>query len=106
MALSLALLLNADQPYLANALAVAYLTLAFLIHGFWLEGRRLAVGLELLRLATLAVLAQLPLYYQPIFSPALQLFALTSAAGLILASSHLVANRSHVALTTENELGS
>ncbi len=96
VALSLALLLNANQPYLANAVAVAYLACAFLVHGFWLEGRSVAPGLELARLAGLAILAQLPLYYHPVLSPALQLFALLSAGYCLLASTRLSARRSQI----------
>lgn len=91
MLLSLALLLSAEQTYPGKLLAVAYLAWAFLVHGLWLEGRGAALSLELIRLAGLAILAQVPLFYHPAFSPLVQLTALVSAGYCLLGSQRRAA---------------
>jgi cation transport ATPase len=64
------------MSYAANAVAVGFLAFSFFVHGVWLEGRRTAVALEVLRLLALAALLQTSLF--AVQASALQVLALLS----------------------------
>ena len=90
VALSLYLLLQAGTlPYFASALGVVFLAYSFYVHGCWLENKPGALGMEMIRLAALAILVRIPPFYDETgyASIALQSLALVSALACIYFSA-------------------
>lgn len=87
IALSLALLINAENlSYTMTSMAVLYLAFTLYVHGIWLESRRYALLLELLRLGILLVALPLLGLSTPLTlsaSTAIVFFMLSAAYGSI-----------------------